>query len=186
MTAPSKANLAMQSGADYTAELRGIRALQGQGKAVRCRRWCSAARIRRTPMVTRRGVDWRRGFVIGLPPLTSSSVEIVSSTLVTLPLGPDPKLRGEQAERGKSAGWVWGWRVDIEYGAGAVKSRCLPAGETSTITRCRARAMRAAGRKVKIWVRPRACASADGWHYTCVGGRIGFEMKRFSRVQGAA
>jgi hypothetical protein len=38
MAAPSKANLAMQSGADYTAELRGIRALQGQGKAVRCRR----------------------------------------------------------------------------------------------------------------------------------------------------
>jgi hypothetical protein len=38
----------------------------------------------------------------------------------------------------------------------------------------------------KFWVRPRACASADGWHFTCVGGRIDFEMKRFSRVQGAA
>jgi hypothetical protein len=149
MAAPSKANLAMQSGADYTGCFRGLQALQGQSRAVRCRRWRSSARIRRTPSGHKaRRVDWRRGFVIGLPPLTSSSVEIVSSTLVTLPLGPDPKLRGEQAARGKSAGWVWGRRVEMGYGAGVVKSRCLPAGEMSTTTRCRARAvMRAAGGK---------------------------------------
>jgi hypothetical protein len=38
-----------------------------------------------------RNVDWRREIVIvsdGLPPLTSSSFQVVSSTLVTLPLGP--------------------------------------------------------------------------------------------------
>lgn len=47
----------------------------------------------------------------GLPPLTSSSFEIVSSKLVTLPLGPESKIEGKQASRGKSPGPVWGRRM---------------------------------------------------------------------------
>jgi hypothetical protein len=105
-----QANLAMQSSADGTkvntscyrpkefktaswllaALLFAGPRCRDKTRQVRCRRAAAQRGLDAARKVTR-SVDRRRGIVIvsdGLPPLTSSSFQVVSSTLVTLPLGP--------------------------------------------------------------------------------------------------
>jgi hypothetical protein len=67
---------------------------------------CSAlARIRRTPSGHRArcsiGVAESLSASYGLPPLTSSRCEMVSSKLVTLPLGPESKIEGKAGVEGQ-------------------------------------------------------------------------------------
>jgi hypothetical protein len=75
----------------------------------------------------------------GLPPLTSSSVEVVSSKLVTLPLGPEGKMRGGRRREGnRPAGsgvpwfYVRGGRMDVRADV-CHRARCQQQ------LRCRAR-----------------------------------------------
>jgi hypothetical protein len=105
---------------------------------------CSAlARIRRTPSGHRArcsiGVADSLSASYGLPPLTSSRCEMVSSKLVTLPLGPESKIEGKQVSRGKSPGPVWGRRM-CRAGDG-MSGWCLASASMSTTTRRRARSM---------------------------------------------
>lgn len=79
------------AGADYTSQ---VAEDAGTGRSSKMQA-CSSARIRQTASGHRAsqlqgsiGVAESLSASTGLPPLTSSSFEVVSSKLVTLPLGP--------------------------------------------------------------------------------------------------
>ena len=103
---------ARQKRGNTRASSSSMRSLQGLGELQMPA--CSPDQIRRIGEWSQGSrLDWRRGFVIGVwwppssNPLTSYSLEVVSSTLVTLPLGPDRKLRGVAASVGGDVPGVW-------------------------------------------------------------------------------
>jgi hypothetical protein len=118
MAAPTQANLAMQSGAIYArqgAPMAGVYGICEFRGRPRCRDsgrqsdagvqqvredathlvWSQVTRLQASRF------DWRCGLVIALPPLTGSSSNVVSSKLVTLPLGPRSKIEGCWRSRGQ-------------------------------------------------------------------------------------
>lgn len=75
----------------------------------------------------------------GLPPLTSSSVEVVSSTLVTLPLGPDGKMRGGRRRGGNRPAGSGVRRFYVQGGRMGERADVCRRARCQQQRRCRAR-----------------------------------------------